>query len=284
MLTLRDSSGHALRRDGAPEDSNRRSAAGRRPARARRSEPSGRSRVTPRLFEGKRKRRFATATSLPPSVIKLVKGAVMAMETEAELRSATRWPAATATRALCAHPPEEDMPHLPDGAPVEIVLNPLGYRSRMNVGQILETPPGLGRPRRGPQVAAPVFDGATGARIKRFGSTGAGLPKTGKTKLYDGRQNGVFEQDVSRGLPSTCEALAPCWSTTRRPRARSGMLAHHAAAAGQQRRRLTGSGSGGNGVWALEAMPGSRTHPPGGASPPSRTTSSGRRRLHEAIA
>src|SRR5580700_6165003 len=81
--------------------------------------------------------------------------------------------------------PEEDMPYLPDGTPVEIVLNPLGVPSRMNVGQILETHLGWAGYTLGAKFATPVFDGATEKEIKKQLAK-AGLPSSGKTKLYDG--------------------------------------------------------------------------------------------------
>jgi DNA-directed RNA polymerase subunit beta len=94
--------------------------------------------------------------------------------------------------------PEEDMPHLPDGTPVEIVLNPLGVPSRMNVGQILETHLGWAAHALGLYFATPVFDGATEQEIKNWLDR-AGLPKGGKTKLYDGMTGESFEQDVTVG-------------------------------------------------------------------------------------
>src|SRR6185295_6219852 len=78
------------------------------------------------------------------------------------------------------------MPHLPDGTPVEIVLNPLGVPSRMNVGQILETHLGWAAHALGLYFATTVFDGATEQEIKNWLDR-AGLPKGGKTKLYDGK-------------------------------------------------------------------------------------------------
>src|ERR1700730_6008071 len=94
--------------------------------------------------------------------------------------------------------PEEDMPYLPDGTPVEIVLNPLGVPSRMNVGQILETHLGWAAHALGLYFATPVFDGATEVEIKSWLDQ-AGLPKSGKTKLFDGMSGDVFEQDVTVG-------------------------------------------------------------------------------------
>jgi DNA-directed RNA polymerase subunit beta len=105
--------------------------------------------------------------------------------------------------------PEEDMPYLPDGTPVEIVLNPLGVPSRMNVGQILETHLGWAARVLGLHYATPVFDGATEKEIKkRLQDAGArarelGLPEivnaSGKAVLYDGLSGDAFEQKVTVG-------------------------------------------------------------------------------------
>jgi DNA-directed RNA polymerase subunit beta len=105
--------------------------------------------------------------------------------------------------------PEEDMPYLPDGTPVEIVLNPLGVPSRMNVGQILETHLGWAARVLGLHFATPVFDGATEKEIKKkLEDAGAranelGLPEivnaSGKAVLYDGLTGEAFEQKVTVG-------------------------------------------------------------------------------------
>ncbi|MFZ1060412.1 MAG: DNA-directed RNA polymerase subunit beta, partial [Candidatus Rokuibacteriota bacterium] len=94
--------------------------------------------------------------------------------------------------------PEEDMPYLPDGTPVEIVLNPLGVPSRMNVGQILETHLGWAARALGLWVATPVFDGATEEEIKELLKQ-AKHPTSGKTLLYDGRTGKSFHQEVTVG-------------------------------------------------------------------------------------
>lgn len=94
--------------------------------------------------------------------------------------------------------PEEDMPYLPDGTPVEVVLNPLGVPSRMNVGQILETHLGWAAGALGLRVASPVFDGAKEQEIKSWLKR-AGLPISGKTVLYDGRTGKPFHQEVTVG-------------------------------------------------------------------------------------
>jgi len=94
--------------------------------------------------------------------------------------------------------PEEDMPYLPDGTPVEVVLNPLGVPSRMNVGQILETHLGWAASALGLRVASPVFDGAAEKDIKALLKR-AKLPPSGKTVLYDGRTGKPFHQEVAVG-------------------------------------------------------------------------------------
>jgi DNA-directed RNA polymerase subunit beta len=94
--------------------------------------------------------------------------------------------------------PEEDMPFLPDGTPVEIILNPLGVPSRMNVGQLLETHLGWATQKLGMKVVSPVFGGATEVEIKAFLKK-AGLPEDGKTLLYDGRTGRPFDQKVGVG-------------------------------------------------------------------------------------
>src|SRR5216683_389075 len=94
--------------------------------------------------------------------------------------------------------PVEDMPFLPDGTPVDIVLNPLGVPSRMNIGQILETHLGWAAQALGIKVATPVFDGAKEDAIKST-LRDAGLPESGKIQLRDGRNGRAFEEDVTVG-------------------------------------------------------------------------------------
>jgi len=93
---------------------------------------------------------------------------------------------------------QEDMPFMPDGTPIEIVLNPLGVPSRMNIGQVLETHLGWAAKTLGIRIATPVFDGATEddifATLKK-----AGLPKDGKTLLYDGRTGDPFDSKITVG-------------------------------------------------------------------------------------
>jgi DNA-directed RNA polymerase subunit beta len=111
--------------------------------------------------------------------------------------------------------PDEDMPRLPDGTPVEIVLNPLGVPSRMNVGQILETHLGWAAHALGLYFASPVFDGANEVEIKHWLEQ-AGLPRSGKTTLFDGMTGDPFEQEVT----STCSSC-PTLLTTSYTRGRS---------------------------------------------------------------
>ncbi len=94
--------------------------------------------------------------------------------------------------------PEEDMPYLADGTPVDILLNPLGVPSRMNVGQILETHLGWAAERLGFKAITPVFDGAHEEEIRQCLKE-AGIPETGKSILYDGRTGDRFEQPVTVG-------------------------------------------------------------------------------------
>ena len=95
--------------------------------------------------------------------------------------------------------PEEDMPYLPDGTPVDIVLNPQGVPSRMNLGQILELHLGMAAKKLGVHCATPVFDGATIDDIEEMMKE-AGLDEDGKTVLYNGRTGEPFENRVAVGV------------------------------------------------------------------------------------
>ncbi|HIS59333.1 MAG TPA: DNA-directed RNA polymerase subunit beta [Candidatus Faecousia faecipullorum] len=96
--------------------------------------------------------------------------------------------------------PEEDMPFLPDGTPLDIVLNPLGVPSRMNIGQVLEVHLGYAARALGWKVATPVFDGANEKDIRETLKL-AGLREDGKTILYDGRTGEPFDNLVTVGYP-----------------------------------------------------------------------------------
>jgi DNA-directed RNA polymerase subunit beta len=95
--------------------------------------------------------------------------------------------------------PMEDMPYLPDGTPVDIILNPIGVPSRMNLGQILETHLGWAAKTLDFKVATPVFDGADETDI-RDALREAGLPEDGKVDLYDGRSGEKFDRPVTVGV------------------------------------------------------------------------------------
>ena len=95
--------------------------------------------------------------------------------------------------------PEEDMPYMPDGRPVDVVLNPQGVPSRMNLGQILELHLGMAAKKLGVHVATPVFDGATIDEIYEMMDE-AGMDHDGKTVLYDGKTGEPFENRVSVGV------------------------------------------------------------------------------------
>lgn len=95
--------------------------------------------------------------------------------------------------------PQEDMPYLPDGTPVDIMLNPLGVPSRMNIGQVLEIHLGMAAKRLGLRVATPVFDGVQGDDLEAIMKE-AGMAPTGKTPLYSGRTGERYDNDISVGV------------------------------------------------------------------------------------
>ena len=133
---------------------------------------------------------------LPPGVIKMVK-VFVAMKRKLQVgdkMAGRHGNKGVISRIL----PEEDMPYLPDGTPVEIVLNPLGVPSRMNVGQILETHLGWAGRSLEVKFATPVFDGIRESRLKELLAE-AGLPASGKTTLFDGVTGEAFEQKVTVG-------------------------------------------------------------------------------------
>ncbi len=167
---------------------------------------------------------------LPPGVIKLVK-VYIAMKRK--LSVGDKMAGRHGNKGVIARIlPDEDMPYLPDGTPVEIVLNPLGVPSRMNVGQILETHLGWAAHALGLHYATPVFDGATEREIKKQ-LTEAKLPTAGKTQLFDGMTGIAVRAAGDGGLHLHAEALAP--GGRQDPRAlHRPVLADHAAAAGRQ--------------------------------------------------
>jgi DNA-directed RNA polymerase subunit beta len=133
---------------------------------------------------------------LPPGVIKLVK---IYIAMKRKLSVGDKMAGRHGNKGVISRiVPEEDMPYLPDGQPVEIILNPLGVPSRMNVGQILETHLGWAAAKLGLHFATPVFDGATERDIK-VQLTTAELPTSGKIELHDGMTGLLFEQPVTVG-------------------------------------------------------------------------------------
>ncbi|PYN95937.1 MAG: DNA-directed RNA polymerase subunit beta [Candidatus Rokuibacteriota bacterium] len=140
--------------------------------------------------------RLRRGDDLPPGVIKMVK---VYVAVKRKLSVGDKMAGRHGNKGVVSKiMPEEDMPYLPDGTPVEIVLNPLGVPSRMNVGQILETHLGWAARALGLWVASPVFDGATEDEIKEH-LREAKLPQSGKTVLHDGRTGKKFHQEVTVG-------------------------------------------------------------------------------------
>jgi len=133
---------------------------------------------------------------LPPGVLKRV---VVHIATKRKVAEGDKLAGRHGNKGVVARiVPEEDMPFLPDGTPVEVVLNPLGVPSRMNVGQILETHLGWAATALGLRVDSPVFDGATEEEIKEMLKK-AELPEEGKIKLYDGFTGESFDQKITVG-------------------------------------------------------------------------------------
>ncbi len=140
--------------------------------------------------------RVKRGDELPPGVLKRV---VVYIATKRRLSQGDKLAGRHGNKGVVARIlPEEDMPFLPDGRPVEVVLNPLGVPSRMNVGQILETHLGWAAKALGFSVDTPVFDGASEAEIKEL-LRKANLPEEGKINLYDGFTGEKFDQKVCVG-------------------------------------------------------------------------------------
>jgi DNA-directed RNA polymerase subunit beta len=133
---------------------------------------------------------------LPPGVIKQVK---VFVATKRRMSVGDKMAGRHGNKGVIAKIlPAEDMPFLPDGIPIQVLLNPLGVPSRMNVGQLLETHLGWAVKALGLKVASPVFNGASEQVIREY-LRKAGLPTTGKIKLRDGRTGRNFDQDVTVG-------------------------------------------------------------------------------------
>jgi DNA-directed RNA polymerase subunit beta len=148
-----------------------------------------------KLFEVKRKK-LTQGDELPPGVQKMVK---VYLAVKRRVQPGDKMAGRHGNKGVISKiVPIEDMPHMADGTPVDIVLNPLGVPSRMNVGQILETHLGWAARALGVWMASPVFDGATEGEIKEHLKQ-ANMPMSGKTVLYDGRSGKRFHQEVTVG-------------------------------------------------------------------------------------
>jgi DNA-directed RNA polymerase subunit beta len=140
--------------------------------------------------------KIAQPDDLPPGVVQLVK---VYIAQKRKLSVGDKMAGRHGNKGIVARiVPEEDMPFLPNGTPVEICLNPLGVPSRMNVGQILETHLGWAAKLLGLQVATPVFHGATEEEIRGMLDR-AKLPISGQTQLRDGKSGLEFERSVTVG-------------------------------------------------------------------------------------
>ncbi len=140
--------------------------------------------------------RLEKGDQLPPGVLELVK---VYIATKRKVKVGDKMAGRHGNKGVVARIlPEEDMPYLEDGTPVDVLLNPLGVPSRMNVGQILETHLGWAAKSLGFQAVTPVFDGTSEEEITAALKQ-AGLSETGKARLYDGRTGEPFEQEVTVG-------------------------------------------------------------------------------------
>jgi DNA-directed RNA polymerase subunit beta len=141
--------------------------------------------------------RIKTGDELPPGVIKMVK---VYVATKRKIAVGDKMAGRHGNKGVISKIlPVEDMPFLADGTPVDLVLNPLGVPSRMNVGQILETHLGWAGKILGLQFSSPVFDGPKEREIVEYLKK-AGLPETGQVTLYDGLTGEPFDQPVTVGF------------------------------------------------------------------------------------
>jgi DNA-directed RNA polymerase subunit beta len=135
-------------------------------------------------------------TELPPGVVQLVK---VKIATKRHLSVGDKMAGRHGNKGVVAKiVPAEDMPYLPDGRPLDILLNPLGVPSRMNVGQLLETHIGWAAQELGMKIATPVFNGAEEDEIRELLKK-AGLPVTGKSIVYDGLTGEPFDKEITVG-------------------------------------------------------------------------------------
>jgi len=142
------------------------------------------------------KHKIQSGDELPPGIVQLVK---VYVAKKRKLMVGDKMAGRHGNKGVVAKiVPVEDMPHLADGTPVDIVLNPLGVPSRMNLGQILEANLGWAAHKLGIKYASPVFDGASLAEVREE-LRKAGLPEDGKVTLYDGRTGEPFDAPVTVG-------------------------------------------------------------------------------------
>ncbi len=141
--------------------------------------------------------KIARGSELPPGVKQLVK---VKIAIRRKLSVGDKMAGRHGNKGVIAKiVPVEDMPYLGDGTPVEIILNPLGVPSRMNVGQLLETHLGWAAKQLEMPIATPVFDGASIDEIKSELKR-AGLPESGKTRLFDGKSGEAFDNEITVGV------------------------------------------------------------------------------------
>ena len=142
------------------------------------------------------KHKIMIGDELPPGIVQLAK---VYVAQKRKLKVGDKMAGRHGNKGVIAKiVPEEDMPFLKDGSPVDIVLNPLGVPSRMNLGQIFETTLGWAGRILDKYYATPVFDGATYEEVLSE-LDAAGIPQTGKVRLYDGQTGEVFDQEVTVG-------------------------------------------------------------------------------------
>jgi DNA-directed RNA polymerase subunit beta len=140
--------------------------------------------------------KISRGAELPPGVVQLVK---VNVATKRKLSVGDKVAGRHGNKGVVAKVvPVEDMPYLPDGTQVDLILNPLGVPSRMNVGQLLETHLGWAAKKMGTYVSSPVFDGATLEEIKEALKE-AELPENGKIILYDGITGEPFDKPITVG-------------------------------------------------------------------------------------
>jgi DNA-directed RNA polymerase subunit beta len=140
--------------------------------------------------------KIVRGTELPPGVVQLVK---VKIATKRHLAVGDKMAGRHGNKGVIAKVvPIEDMPYLPDGTPMDILLNPLGVPSRMNVGQLLETHLGWAAHKLDMKIATPVFDGATIEEVKEYLKK-ANLPLSGKSAVYDGLTGEPFSKEITVG-------------------------------------------------------------------------------------